>query len=51
MLLLMNRLNFETGYMSDTTAKRRTWWATATNGWWRQSQYDASAAVAFVLAP
>jgi hypothetical protein len=23
--------------------------ATATNGWWRQSQYDA--AVAFVLAP
>jgi hypothetical protein len=26
-------------------------YATATNGWWRQSQYDASAAVAFVLAP
>ena len=26
-------------------------WASATNGWWRQSQYDASAAVAFVLAP
>ncbi len=25
--------------------------ATATNGWGRQSQYDASAAVAFVLAP
>jgi hypothetical protein len=25
--------------------------ATATNGWWRQSQYDAQAAVAFVLAP
>ncbi len=25
--------------------------ATATNGWSRQSQYDASAAVAFVLAP
>jgi hypothetical protein len=25
--------------------------ATATNGWWRQSQYDASAAIAFVLAP
>lgn len=26
-------------------------WAMATNGWGRQSQYDASAAVAFVLAP
>jgi len=26
-------------------------WASATNGWSRQSQYDASAAVAFVLAP
>ncbi len=26
-------------------------WATANNGWSRQSQYDASAAVAFVLAP
>jgi len=25
--------------------------ASATNGWWRQSQYDASAAIAFVLAP
>jgi len=25
--------------------------ATATNGWSRQSQYDASAAIAFVLAP
>ena len=25
--------------------------ASATNGWGRQSQYDASAAVAFVLAP
>ena len=25
--------------------------ATANNGWGRQSQYDASAAVAFVLAP
>lgn len=25
--------------------------ATATNGWWRQSQYDASAAIAFVLVP
>jgi hypothetical protein len=26
-------------------------WAMATNGWGRQGQYDASAAVAFVLAP
>lgn len=26
-------------------------WAMATNGWGRQSQYDASAAVAFVMAP
>ena len=26
-------------------------WATANNGWSRQSQYDASAAVAFVLSP
>ena len=26
-------------------------WATANNGWSRQSQYDASAAIAFVLAP
>ena len=26
-------------------------WATANNGWSRQGQYDASAAVAFVLAP
>src|SRR5262249_31372361 len=26
-------------------------WATANNGWGRQSQYDASAAIAFVLAP
>jgi hypothetical protein len=25
--------------------------ATANNGWGRQSQYDASAAIAFVLAP
>ena len=25
--------------------------ASAINGWWRQSQYDASSAVAFVLAP
>jgi hypothetical protein len=25
--------------------------ATTTNGWGRQSQYDASAAIAFVLAP
>jgi hypothetical protein len=26
-------------------------WATANNGWSRQSQYDASAAIAFVLSP
>jgi hypothetical protein len=26
-------------------------WATINNGWWRQGQYDASAAIAFVLAP
>jgi len=26
-------------------------WATINNGWGRQSQYDASAAIAFVLAP
>jgi hypothetical protein len=25
--------------------------ATANNGWGRQSQYDASAVIAFVLAP
>jgi hypothetical protein len=25
--------------------------ATTTNGWWRQSQYDAEALIAFVLAP
>lgn len=26
-------------------------WATANNGWWRQSQYDAEALIAFVLSP